>query len=117
MPFLRAKSRKPIYEPLDSSVTQIRLLRLLKGRRGDQLRGEVFSVTLGQTPEIEYDALSYEWGSSQPNQRIELHGHSVQIRDTLHSALSSIREAERDRFLWIDALCIDQENSLKRISK
>ncbi|KAF9739538.1 heterokaryon incompatibility protein [Paraphaeosphaeria minitans] len=107
---------QPVYAPLNSSLDEIRLLRLLPGSDEDRLRCTLSIVSLDDRPH--YEALSYVWGDDlEDTFPISLGGHTVQIRRNLHSALRGIRYLDCERILWIDALCIDQENVEERHSK
>lgn len=46
--------------------------------------------------------------------QVLLGGHLVDVRENLWSALWQLRLADEDRILWIDALCIDQNNVVER---
>ena len=77
-----------------------------------------------------YDALSYCWGDSKDTyplmmstisyklsrDREPIMDHepsrngTLQIQHNLHSLLQQLRHKRHNRFIWIDALCIDQNN-------
>ncbi|KLU85042.1 hypothetical protein MAPG_04074 [Magnaporthiopsis poae ATCC 64411] len=64
-----------------------------------------------------YEALSYVWGSEENKQPIyvqpedESGGSScLLITANLHEALSYLRDRVLERVIWIDAVCIDQED-------
>ncbi|TRX90101.1 hypothetical protein FHL15_009020 [Xylaria flabelliformis] len=62
-----------------------------------------------------YDALSYVWGD--PNVREHLlvcNGHPVKITANLWSALQDIWTKWPEKRLWVDAICINQENIPER---
>jgi hypothetical protein len=67
-----------------------------------------------------YDALSYAWGDQAEAQSIFIREQSstskqsLPVTDNLHAALSRLRYAYLDRFLWIDAVCINQEDNLEK---
>ncbi|KAI0968156.1 HET-domain-containing protein [Xylaria arbuscula] len=76
-----------------------------------------------------YEALSYEWGSPEKDETIEIevsivmdenmsHNNSacrhLPITSNLAVALRHVRFHDRPRTLWIDAVCIDQSNSQER---
>lgn len=61
-----------------------------------------------------YEALSYHWGSPVLTDTIMCNESPTKITRNLHSALRHLRETEHSRYLWIDALCIDQTNNLER---
>lgn len=63
-----------------------------------------------------FEALSYVWGADVPRDAsdIECDGHVLTIRPNLASALTHIRHDEQPRFLFVDALCINQEDTEER---
>jgi hypothetical protein len=62
-----------------------------------------------------YEALSYEWGDeSNTSFYIILNGQKFSVRENLWSALFYLRMKDTVRIIWIDALCINQENKGER---
>lgn len=61
-----------------------------------------------------YEALSYTWGSSEHTHSILCNGKEFGVSTNLYEALRDLREADKARVLWIDALCIDQDDLLER---
>ena len=67
-----------------------------------------------------YTALSYEWGEVEPQVDIIVNGRLLLIRHNLRLFLGAIRARQRcgvlakDLQLWIDAICIDQEDLSER---
>ncbi|KAL8718324.1 MAG: hypothetical protein Q9225_004521 [Loekoesia sp. 1 TL-2023] len=61
-----------------------------------------------------YEALSYAWGSSKLESSVICDGKRLRITQNLHSALLRLRQADRTRYLWVDAICIDQSNTQER---
>lgn len=102
-----------IYQPLQEKFDEIRLLRLDPGTDGDTLSGKLMTVTLGQR-DFEWDALSYVWGSSTNKASLELENGRLLITENLEVALRHLRWLDRERMLWIDAVCINQESSDER---
>jgi hypothetical protein len=80
----------------------------------------LITVTFDKRIRGAYSALSYEWGPEEPPfYWIRLNGHYLRVRKNLwrflwvaHSALGSGREIEG--FLWVDAICINQDNMSER---
>lgn len=101
------------YSPLDKGGPCFRLLRLLKGDKVE-VECEIFHSLIPEHNEIPYEALSYTWGSSELLECIKLNGKKLWITENLHSALQCLRYHEKDRLLWIDAICIDQFNLEER---
>lgn len=59
-----------------------------------------------------YEALSYCWDSeNRPKIEITCNGNKLTIHQNLYDALRSIHHTNKSRFLWIDAICIDQNNT------
>ncbi|KAI0863795.1 heterokaryon incompatibility protein-domain-containing protein [Xylaria cubensis] len=62
-----------------------------------------------------YDALSYVWGDPNVREHILVcNGHSVKITANLWSALQDIGTKWPEKRLWVDAICINQENTPER---
>jgi hypothetical protein len=110
------------YQPLELSSKQIRLLRLLPfdEKRGREPRPwfelrsiqcELFNTSLDASPV--YEALSYTWGCSGSDVRIEVNGQGISVRANLAYALAALRSSEV-RVLWVDALCINQNDTEER---
>lgn len=68
-----------------------------------------------------YDALSYVWGDPTPTDSIECLDDSckgiVGITANLAKALIAFRLVDRIRRIWVDALCINQEDLTERQSQ
>ena len=64
----------------------------------------------------QYEAISYTWGNVAQRQSIFVdHGESeLQIGPSCYSALRNLRKKNYNRDIWIDAICIDQENLEER---
>jgi Heterokaryon incompatibility protein (HET) len=58
-----------------------------------------------------YDTLSYMWGGRSQSQTIKCEGGTLEVTDNLYLCLLELREEESHRFLWIDALCINQNDA------
>jgi hypothetical protein len=62
----------------------------------------------------DFTALSYTWGSPEGQKSILVNGYSINITPNLHAGLTHIRQKQSNRILWIDALCINQEDFHER---
>ncbi|KAI1092962.1 heterokaryon incompatibility protein-domain-containing protein [Rostrohypoxylon terebratum] len=58
--------------------------------------------------EIPYEALSYTWGAPVFSLPIQINGIEFFITENLDSALRYLRLTDSKRYLWVDALCINQ---------
>ena len=102
-----------IREPLKE--TQIRLIELFPGVRGETLRAKLQSFDLDKAPA--FYALSYVWGSPEVQDTILLGDRAFKrerITGNLHAALTEMRQTGTPRFIWVDALCIDQQNLIEK---
>ncbi|PMD37827.1 HET-domain-containing protein, partial [Hyaloscypha variabilis F] len=104
----------PLYRNLCPSKEEIRLLEL---HPSDALASDITAslsvVSLRDNPS--YVALSYTWGGySIPIRTISLSGHTKTVTDNLRAALYALRDKTETRLIWIDALCIDQEDNTEK---
>ena len=101
------------YSPLDTSVDGIRLVILEPSiAMEDVIRCRLSHVTFGQMPK--YEALSYTWGSEDLRNSIMLDGKTFLVRENLREALIRLRMPDKERALWIDAICINQDDIPER---
>jgi hypothetical protein len=64
--------------------------------------------------DVKYDALSYVWGDLAELHDIFIDGHSFRVTSNLFKALSTLRKRKDTRRIWIDAICINQEDLPER---
>ncbi|KAK5746235.1 hypothetical protein LTR17_000970 [Elasticomyces elasticus] len=65
-----------------------------------------------------FEALSYVWGYPMLAMKIYLQGlGALSVTHNLHDALRRLRRRDRERCLWIDALCVNQSDPLERASQ
>ncbi|RYP16106.1 hypothetical protein DL765_005307 [Monosporascus sp. GIB2] len=102
------------YQPIDFATDAIRLVRLFKGYFTDPIRCELWETWLHQVEGVPYEALSYTWGGSWKSAEITLNERALRVTENLYSALQHLRFEDRDRILWVDAICIDQDNEKER---
>ncbi|PSN75113.1 HET-domain-containing protein [Corynespora cassiicola Philippines] len=108
----------PVYEyrPLLEGADSVRLLRLLRSSKGDPIRCELIDYTLPAAQNsAPYDALSYVWGSTATKKQITIvessgKEYSLDVTINLFSALQHLCDPLFERILWIDAICINQND-------
>jgi hypothetical protein len=112
---LEPRSRQFRYFSLepDLEVTRIRgTLRIFKTPKGVPLNVKV--------PQPKFEALSYEWGDpDKPRHEIIVDGQPFEVRENLFYALKCLRpvplrDNHNPRILWIDAICINQDDVAER---
>jgi hypothetical protein len=106
-----------MYTPLNVTKRQIRLLYLFPGDDDDELVCAFTRVSLDDQPDFE--AISYVWGDWKDPGSIEnaLVEEAIPITKNLQSVLRNVRLRDRWRVLWVDALCINQQDLDERGSQ
>ncbi|KAF4624739.1 hypothetical protein G7Y89_g13429 [Cudoniella acicularis] len=104
------------HTPISLQGPALRLVRLLRGTPSDSIRCDIFDAWLTESEGgiIPYQALSYTWGSTENAAEITIKDCKMRVTENLHSALLHLRLEDTDRILWIDAICINQENLQER---
>lgn len=110
------------YQPLPAGTASIRMLEILPSMRpSSRVKANLIRVDLDhldQAPFAFYEALSYTWGDpSLPRSPCKLNGHEHAVTLNLELALKKLRGRTRKRCLWVDALCINQDDVIERASQ
>lgn len=100
----------PTYQtqPLDRSRREIRLLHL-HPRTTDHITATLSVADLESAAET-YSCVSYVWGNPNETVPIEVDGHEMQITLNLFDFLHHIRDPDDTLILWVDAICINQND-------
>ena len=104
-----------LFKPLVKSRGDIRLITLvpcLDDTR--ETEGYLYHFRLEDKPV--YDALSYVWGSQSQADYILVNGTQHRICGNLGAILHYLRLRPEDesQFLWVDAICINQDDIVER---
>ncbi|RSL74071.1 hypothetical protein CEP51_011664 [Fusarium floridanum] len=105
----------PMYEPLPGP-DWFRLLVLEPWRAdNDRLRCHLRAVRLDDVAN-KYSALSYCWTQSVHSkvQSLVCNGLAIDVSENLRLALENTRYSTLPRILWVDALCINQDDLVER---
>jgi len=122
------------YSPLRKDRDELRLIRLLPGPISAEVEIEIFHAPRSS----KYEALSYVWGPPERTDvalvrkpvkalsklvrhvnRSKRREHSkpsatIGITDNLAVALRHLRDPIKSRILWVDAICINQDDLAER---
>jgi hypothetical protein len=103
--------------PLRHDASEFRVLEVVSGTRGSPMKCHLFNASSPR--EVDYEALSYVWGVDPPGTgpRISVNDCSICVTENLYAALDSLRLSERNRLLWVDAICIDQSNQKEKVTQ
>lgn len=89
----------------------MRLFVLFRGEESDILRGNICHMPFSNAGD--YRSLSYVWGPEQPNHKKRLlvtPQGVLRIKTSLGAALQRLRQKAKELVLWVDAICINQED-------
>jgi hypothetical protein len=108
-----------IYAPLQGEL-YIRVMKLHKGEQEDPLHCTLSQIPLDGPDDYDFQAISYVWGHKYPpktlfcNDKHRLTPIPLEITASLHSAPVRFRHPDRDRWLWADAVCINQDDPAEK---
>ncbi|KAH6708816.1 heterokaryon incompatibility protein-domain-containing protein [Leptodontidium sp. MPI-SDFR-AT-0119] len=103
-----------LYEQLDPNRREIRLISLSPGKLFDPIVVALAPFSLDDEDTPAYEALSYVWGDTSDRQNIELNGVTFPVTANLYMALQFLRIPSGIRILWVDAICINQDDVEER---
>lgn len=97
---------------LNITAKEIRVLVLQPGFKDDPINCSLNVVSLGDEPD--YEALSYVWGSPEDPVTITVNGNPLLVTQHAAEALNYLRLPEQSRTVWIDSVCINQQDIAER---
>lgn len=94
-------------------TSHIRLLHVLPGTNGDIIRCKCLPYSLLR-PRPEYTAISYTWGDASLTEPIVLNGGRYFTTKNAREVLEYVRRTGGMHAIWIDAICINQNDIPER---
>lgn len=102
-----------VYDGVNLQLDEIRLLELQPAEQtSDQLCCRLSTVVLSNPPA--YEALSYVWGDANEKIPIVVNDRSFGVTTNLSAGLRRIRRQDVSVLLWVDAICINQQDIPER---
>lgn len=103
------------YQPLPGA-SHFRVLALDPGNIDSPLSCKLKVVFVQTARQSDYQALSYTWGNNDEPLKpfISCHGKCLKITSNLESALRHIRSEKEMTNLWVDQICINQDDFEER---
>lgn len=98
------------YSPLDGH--QFRILELLPSMDDPTSRGRLHTATPEHSQP--YEALSYCWGTQIEKEVMYIDNGELEITKSLASALKYLRLETHSRLIWVDQICINQEDTQEK---
>ena len=98
---------------------QIRVLVLDNGEISFPISAsfQIFSISPFDPPLTEasgWEAVSYAWGNQRPIHNIYVNGNPIAVTENVINLLKDLRDTNHKRFLWIDAICINQGDEVEK---
>ncbi|KAF1847634.1 HET-domain-containing protein [Cucurbitaria berberidis CBS 394.84] len=103
------------YDALPRGRGIIRLLNLYSSENSDAgILCELITPTEDEKSSYPYEALSWCWGTAPKTDYIRIQRnrktYAKYVSHNLVAALKALRHPDRSRYIWVDMVCIDQEN-------
>ena len=99
------------YKPL-SDPRNFRILCIEPGVLGSRIRGSLHESRPNDG--VRYSALSYVWGSPQIVAYVLVEGGYSLVTENLYAALQHLRLEDEPSYIWIDQICINQQDPEER---
>jgi len=99
-----------VHKPLDLTSDRIRLLRIHPASRSGRIH---IDIREGSTSD-QYICLSYTWGDPTENFEISVDGRLMSVRSNLYHFLQMASRRYSNLSLWIDAICINQNDTKEK---
>lgn len=102
------------YQPLKEERGEIRLLRVKAAGSEDTIQCWLSTVSLFEDSHLQYETISYCWENPANRSQLYLNNRLVSVPRSSERALRRVRLVDEDRTVWIDALCINQEDLVEK---
>ncbi|OQV09929.1 hypothetical protein CLAIMM_14002 [Cladophialophora immunda] len=98
---------KALYDSFTIGSAEIRIIEVMPGEPDEGIVCRIRKVALAE--DIQYEALSYAWSDPEKVSEIDIENHRCKVTVNLALALRRLRHRDTSRVLWVDAICINQE--------
>ncbi|KAI6826349.1 hypothetical protein KC340_g11720 [Hortaea werneckii] len=102
-----------LYRPLNEDRKEFRQLLVRRGSVDNPLDCVLQHASLFENPPS-FETVCYAWGDVHANHHILVNGHVLPVSANCAHVLRRMRHPNRDRRLWIDAVCIHQDDLRER---
>lgn len=107
------------FPPLEHEDSEIRVFDLAPGTEDEtELRGtyRVISLDVDEDDTPPYQTISYVWGAIDEKDKtfITIDDSHIQVTQNLRAALRRIRHPTNKTTLWVDSICINQQDDIEK---
>ena len=110
------------YDKLDTDAPHFRLIVLGAGKLDDPIEADLVAQRIPIKKEElrhrlewrQWEALSHCWGDQSSRQDIMLNDLRFSVSRNIYEALRYLRHEDKLRFVWIDTVCINQDDVRER---
>jgi hypothetical protein len=103
-----------IYVSINTSLGDIRAMNIHPGDQADDLNLTFDVVRILNDSKLDFEAISYRWGSPEGRHLVQLNGRLFPITSSQNQMIRNLRDVQNIRRVWIDALCINQKDIAER---
>jgi hypothetical protein len=96
------------------SKEHIRLLLLAPGKDEEPVHCMLMVSSFPNIILDSYSALSYTWGTRENPATIFVNQQPLEVTQNLEKALRCVRDDDGVKVFWVDAICINQEDSVEK---
>jgi hypothetical protein len=89
-------------------LNDIRLIKICKIWRASLPTCRLIHVSVDQN--FSYEAVSYTWGAADLTHEVVVNNQHLRITKSAYDVLEGYRKAGNTAWIWIDSICIDQQN-------
>lgn len=100
------------YSPIENEKGTMRLL-ILRGGAGNEIHCELVNSTIDDHA-LPFEAVSYTWGPEFRANSIRVGGKMMSVTFHLSLILRDLRRRDADRVIWVDAVCINQQDAIEK---
>ncbi|EME40241.1 hypothetical protein DOTSEDRAFT_108565, partial [Dothistroma septosporum NZE10] len=105
----------PTYTQLPLSANEIRLLTIAPAAaRSDPIICTLHETRLSSSTPNSFETISYTWGDASLSGDILVNGEALRIPASAVAAIRNVRTLDRERVVWIDSVCINQNDLAER---
>ncbi|KAK5683574.1 hypothetical protein LTS10_005107 [Elasticomyces elasticus] len=93
---------------------EFRILVIEPGTLHKPLRCAFETISLLDNALPQYETVSYAWGDATKHDIVYVGGHQLNVPISAKRVLQRMRRADKPRTVWIDVICVDQQNLVDR---